>query len=169
MAIDIATPGADEAELEASLRALMTRTLSACKVYKAADQTTANYTGAGAQIAWTAEEYDSGGWHDNAVANTRLTVPSGVTRVDVEGKVEISLGTSSAYVLIAIQKNGSTVNARRYRTGSTDQVIPIFAVDVAVSAGDYLELYIQLSADTSVTIEGGVATNASFFKVKRVR
>jgi hypothetical protein len=42
-------------------------------------------------------------------------------------------------------------------------------MDVPVSAADYLELYLQLSADTSVTIEGTLTDNASFFKVKKVR
>jgi hypothetical protein len=169
MTIDFATPGGSEAELETAVRALMTPSHVGCKVYKAADQTAANYTGAGANVAWTAEEYDNGGWHDNATLNTRLIVPSGVTHVDIEGKVEISSATASTYVLIAIQKNGATVNARRYRTGATDQIIPIFAMDVPVSAADYLELYLQLSADTSVTIEGTLTDNASFFKVKKVR
>lgn len=169
MAIDIASPGANESDLEASFRALMTPTHSGCKVYKAADQTTANYTGGGAVIAWDAEEYDNGGWHDNVTNNSRLTVPIGVSRVDVEGKVAISLGTSTAYVLIAVQKNGTTVSARRYRTGATDQVIPFCTIDIPVSAGDYLQLYIQLSADTSVTIEGGATAEASYFKVVKVR
>ncbi|MGZ8337918.1 MAG: hypothetical protein ACXWU1_14775, partial [Allosphingosinicella sp.] len=50
---------------------------NACMVRKAADQTAANYS-AGGFVAWDQEVYDDGGWHNNAVNNSRLTVPSGV-------------------------------------------------------------------------------------------
>lgn len=46
------------------------------KVYRTAVQSISNNTVTA--VNWTAEDFDSDGFHDNATNNTRLTVPSGL-------------------------------------------------------------------------------------------
>jgi hypothetical protein len=166
--VDIAATNAD---LEAAVRALMTRAHSGCKVYKSADQTTANYTGE-TMVAWDAEDYDNGGWHDNVTNNTRMTVPSGVTRVDISARVEANLGTTNTAQDLQIYKNGAFLQsgvsgAHKLFSSSTNQVVNINVMDIPVAAGDYFELrYVQ--TDSSVTVEGDAAANASWFAIKAV-
>lgn len=132
-------------------------------VKKAADQTTANYT-AGAAVAWDAETYDTDSIHDNSTNNSRLTVPSGVTKVRLNATVVIDLVTTGLYTTLIIRKNGSNaydgagscINlADNFNVGRLNVTTAV----LSVSSGDYFEAYVLIQTDTSVTI---VAAQSSF-------
>ena len=101
-------------------------------------------------ISWNAEDYDTDAiW--SLGAPTRLTVPTGVT------KVRLGCGTflpSATYtdVSLAISKNGGTgldypgVGAARGSTSATARQVA-WTADIAVAAGDYFEArIIQVSS-----------------------
>lgn len=141
---------------------------------KSTDQTTADFTAAFTALTWDAEEYDVGGWHDTGSNTSRLTVPSGVTHVKLTGAVGISeiTGGSSA-VYLGITKNGDTSAATRWINmplagplvmSGGDYQISCATGPIAVSEGDYFELMIIVTSDTSVTVTAG----QSFFAIEAV-
>lgn len=137
-------------------------TLNGAMVKKAADQTGANYSGAGTAVAWTAEVYDVGGWHDNSSDNSRLTVPSGVSYVEVAATIRIANGTNEVAGII-LMKNGSTSfdgNAHSAAvSGGTNYSYSFKSGAIAVTAGDYFEVLLFTSADTSIDV---IAARSNF-------
>jgi hypothetical protein len=131
------------------------RTVSGAMVKKAADQTAANYTTATA-VAFDAETYDVGGWHDNASNNSRLTVPSGVSYVRVGGCVNVTLTTADTWKVTEIRKNGSNdydgYAGQSVETGDTSVSITVNSGLLPVSPTDYFELFFQEESDTSITV-----------------
>lgn len=124
-------------------------------VKKSADQTTADYT-AGPAMAFNSEIYDTGVWHDNSVANTRLTVPAGVTAVRVGGNVIIADTTVDTFKTLVLTKNGSAsfdgACGVSLEVGATSCGMSIASGVIAVTAGDYFELVLTEESDNSVTI-----------------
>lgn len=147
---------------------------SGALVVKSADQTTANFTAAFTALTWNTETYDVGGWHDTGSNTSRLTVPSGVTHVKLTGAVgisEITGVTSSVY--LAVFKNGDTAAATRAINlpvvgplvmSGGDYQLSLASGPLAVSSGDYFELYILVTSDTSVTVTAG----QSFFAIEAI-
>jgi hypothetical protein len=141
-------------------------TYSGAVVKKAADQTAANYVG-GVLVAWDSEVHDVGGWHDNVTNNTRLTVPSGVSRVRLKAQMLTTLTTSSDIRLLALRKNGAAITpdispwfVMNNATTNSQVVSPV----LDVTPGDYFELSFLVNTDTSVTV---VATQ-SWFAIEKV-
>lgn len=124
-------------------------------VKKSADQTGANYTTATA-LAFDAETYDDGGWHDNAVNNTRLTVPSGVTRVDIAATVRLVNVTAGLTGIIEVRKNGSAdfngFIGIHQLSAFVSRSMNICGIGIPCAAGDYFELFLQVETDTSVDV-----------------
>jgi len=140
---------------------------SGALVVKAADQTAANYT-SGAMIAWDTETYDVGGWHEGVTNPSRITIPSGVTRVKLTANVVIQSLSGGTYAYLAIYKNGAdfpgTGSQLTEATAGTYYLNCSTADGIAVSAGDYFETRLFVETDTSVTV------NAAFssFSVRKV-
>lgn len=133
---------------------------------KSADQTGANYTTQTA-IAWDAESYDVGGWHDNVTNNTRLTVPSGVSRVRVSAHVRLQNVTANAFASVQIKKNNAIFDGNAKQTVSnngTTADVEAFSPVIAVSAGDYFEANLQVNGDVSVD----VIAAESWFAIEKV-
>lgn len=126
-------------------------------VTKSANQTTADYTTATA-ISWNTEVggYDTDNIHDNSIQNTRLTVPTGVTKVSLAGQADLASVTADQWVLLTIRKNGSPayVGAGRQASeiGASAPTIQARTADIDVTAGDYFELFMQIESDNSVTV-----------------
>jgi hypothetical protein len=121
----------------------------------AANLTTQDYTTATA-IPWTEENYDTDTIHDNATNNTRLTVPTGVTKVRLVGQLAIDDHTSGVFAQIGIYKGG----LQDYQ-GSASQRVEItgtvFRLNVAspvltVAATEYFELFALIETDASITV-----------------
>jgi hypothetical protein len=126
-------------------------------VKKAADQTAANYT-AGANVAWDAEDYDTDAIHDNVTNNSRLTVPSGVTKIRLSAAIEVLAGTlgTNNFVLLTITKNGANFPGRPGQlvsSGHNGAFVNVVSPVVTVTAGDYFQANLVIQTDTSVTIE----------------
>jgi hypothetical protein len=129
------------------------------QVSLAADLTGINAT-AGYTIPFTSEsgsnDEDVGGWHDNSTNNTRLTVPSGVTRIRVGANIRITDVTSGSPTYFLINKNGSYVNGCPTMSmpahSNVESRASLVSRVLTVTAGDYFEAAISITGDTSVTV-----------------
>jgi hypothetical protein len=159
--VNVASPGANAAVLTTALLARSTNLR--CKVRKSAQQNGANYS-AGVTLTWDSEDYDEGGWHDNSTDNSRLTVPAGVTRVDIEIYVEvITAGTNRESLLYLLIDNGHPDGAprtRRFQSGAGASASADYmrVTDIPVTPGQYLEARLIWTVDTSISI----TTNSHF-------
>ena len=142
-------------------------------VYLDANQSLTNLT-------WTAinfdqEDYDTDALHDNATNNSRLTVPTGITRVRLTGKV----GFQSGDVLIreaTFRKNGLEAYAGRaaHRFGDGTQTtgnvtrINIQSPILTVTAGDYFELYAFQDSGGALNALGDVDGEATWFAMELI-
>jgi hypothetical protein len=129
---------------------------SGAMVRKAASQTGVSGTTIGA-LLFDQETYDDGGWHDNAVQPSRLTVPAGVDRVRVGGHVVLGNVTGNMAVYLTVMKNGAaSFDGACGIAASIPNIGPRLSIasgPIAASAGDYFELSLY-SNDTSFDISG---------------
>lgn len=96
-----------------------------------------------AVLAFTAEDYDYGVWHDNTTNNTRMTVPDGVTKVILTGQVDFqSTGNRTAYFL----KNGTGTQIATQQVGNSAfsfTVVNLSSGVLECVPGDYFELVVE--------------------------
>jgi hypothetical protein len=123
---------------------------------KAADQTTADYTG-GVLVAWDgADVYDTDAIHDPVTNNSRMTVPAGVTKVRLKCQILMAAVTASVQIPLEIWKNGSAaydgLASARVTTASTAPAIDVETPILTVTAGDYFEARLTVGSDSSITV-----------------
>lgn len=126
-------------------------------VKRTGDQTAANYTTAAA-IPFDAEEYDTDGIHDNSANNTRLSVPSGISYVQLSANVQIAAGTATDWALLNLRKTGGGAFAGQpkvfWEVGTAAPILNFTSPVLAVTGGtDYFELMLQVETDTSITVD----------------
>jgi hypothetical protein len=157
--IDIEAPGGNDAALRSALQAFYPAH-SGAYVTKSSHAST-DYR-SGVVLSWDTEAYDNGGWF--AIGSpTRLTVPSGVTRVDIEAYVTWADGTGSERWELFFQKGGSLLYpSLKFSTADTSWHETLSIMDVPVVAGNYLEAYLtKAGGDAAVTLG-----TASYFKIR---
>lgn len=127
---------------------------SGASVKKSTDETGANYTSA-TYVAFDAEDYDVGGWHDNSTNNTRLTVPAGVNYIMLTFCAKISSYSGVITQIIINKNNASNVPGSLQINAVNNSSLTVNTVvgPIPVTAGDYFEAQLLLTTDTSVTIE----------------
>lgn len=135
-----------------------------------ADQTTQNYATAAA-IAWDgADEYDTDNIHNPASNNTRLSVPSGVTLVELRAGLFMNLVQASEGGLFYFTKNGvanvfvgGAVSMFYTSSAPINPGVSIVSPPITVVGGtDYFETVLDMQADTSITIK----SNISYFGMR---
>lgn len=135
-------------------------------VYRSTDHTWINYT-SGAVIAWDSESYDTDSIHDNTTNNSRLTVPAGVSKVRLSGHVRLTDADVGLSAYLRIQKNGTTsyigIGSSTKNGGNFSEYwAEVTSAVLAVTPGDYFELFLLVLSDTSLT----VAADASWFAME---
>ena len=114
-------------------------------------------------MEFDSEEYDEGGWHDTVTNNSRLTIPSGVTRVRLNGGWKDTSSVSNQSIL-TIRKNGSDsyngVVHMEIDTAGGD-ALSVASPVLTVIAGDYFELYGYASTRTT-------DADATWFSIEKV-
>ena len=124
-----------------------------------ANQTIANNSNV--VLSWGGESFDTDGYHDNSTNNSRLTVPSGVSKVIISGQARWDSNTSGTREIL-VQKNGSTAYDGRpfqHLGAQTHFTMQSFVSPVlAVSPGDYFEMVAWQDSGSSRSIESNVAT-----------
>jgi hypothetical protein len=130
-----------------------------CLVALPSDLLTQNFTTAAAiPFGASSEIYDSDTIHDVSTANTRLSVPSGITYVRLSAQIELlNVGAAANRAIIDIRKGGAQNFAGWAGAGEenagTNRRVNITTPIIPVTGGtDYFELFYQQVTDTSVTI-----------------
>lgn len=127
-------------------------------VTKAADQTAANYS-SNTAIGWDSESYDTDAIHDTVTNNSRLSVPSGVTKVKLLGSLHLTSLTSSDTCTARIGKNGGVDNYTGATSttsdiaGATRRMNLVSPILTVTGGTDYFELFLVTGGDTSITVE----------------
>jgi hypothetical protein len=130
-------------------------TFRGCLAYNAADLTTKNYT-AETSVTWDSEAYDTDAIHSTSSNTSRMTVPSGVTKVRLAGVLALALVTSPEYNRVRIFKNGAALIGGAVASQTYGAAAPGASVTtpvLSVTAGDYFELMYLQQADTSITVQ----------------
>lgn len=134
-------------------------TFRGCMVALGSDLASANYAGGGAPIPFGTgtEVYDTDSIHDESTNNTRLTVPSGVTKVKLKAQGAYNgTGTTGNATLLWIRKNGSTAYlgaAKSFvETTTASGSVQVESPVLEVTAGDYFEALFEMESDTSIVL-----------------
>lgn len=123
-------------------------------VTKSADQSySASQTAA---LTFNTETVDTNGWHDNATNNTRLTVPSGVSRVRLTFSV---YSTTQTDARVWITKNGTAIGPKLGKYFGT--AVSAGSGILEVSPGDYFELIVQAIGSQTIS-------STSWFSIEEV-
>jgi hypothetical protein len=135
-------------------------------VKNSSDLTSVNYT-AEPTLTWNSEIYDTDGFHSNSTSDyTKLTVPSGVSRVNVSATARIENVTASVSAALTLLKNGSNTfdgAAGQHVTSSfSTRNLNLAAIGVPVSSGDYFEVALVVVTDTAVDL----IANRSHFSIQ---
>lgn len=115
-------------------------------------------------VTWDAEDFDTDNYHDNSTNNSRITIPAGVSYVELTAAVASTAGSENDYSLWIV-KNGSTTypgivaEGVRSLNGARKGLV-ISSGPIAVTAGDYFEVYMQNFSNETIIVAG------SFFAVK---
>ena len=121
-------------------------------------------------IQFDAEDHDITASHSNTTNNTRITVPSSVTKVRLTGQCRFNWATSTGSIRLRILKNGGTFVGQpiSYETNSAggkdgeNIITPI----ITVTAGDYFELEaVQYSGATQYLQD----TNTTWFSMEVIK
>lgn len=136
-------------------------------IRKSANQTGVNLV-PGVSISFDTEDYDTDSFHDNSTNNTRLTIPSGVSKVRLIGQIYYTLGTANNFTHLHIVKNGGTsrVGAQLVSNTTTTGNVQVVSHVLDVTSGDYFELSCNIQSDTSVTIN---AADLTWFAIEAVQ
>jgi hypothetical protein len=96
-------------------------------------------------LEFDSEIYDTDSIHDTVTNNTRLTVPSGVTRVKLKGQCGVS-ATITGSITMSMTKNGATPDVgvtQKIDYSASSPVVQVFSPVFDVTASDYFELNIS--------------------------
>lgn len=119
--------------------------------------------GTGAAIIWDQTVYDTDGFF--SLANpTRLTIPAGVTRVEVSSNVQFS--TADGQATLFVEKGGVEVSGLPRLSVDTSgvDVINIHSTAITVSEGDYFEVLASVA-----NLRNANANERTWFAIKAIQ
>ena len=124
-------------------------------------------------VPWDAEEYDVGSWADLGSQATRLTVPTGVTRVQLCGNIKHEVQAGGDERGARITKNGATFvgNPREFVEDNTSAGYGAFNMCtpvLTVVAGDYFELEAWQDDSVSRNLNEGDGEHSNWFSIRKV-
>ena len=124
-------------------------------VKKAVNQTGADYS-AGVAIGLDEEVYDTDGIHSTTTNTSRLTVPVGVSAVELSGRVSADGVLANKVAFAYIRKNGADfpgAPAMLVESNLTSAHLTMgSSPPIPVVAGDYFELFLLIQDDNAVDI-----------------
>ncbi len=129
----------------------------------AADLTAQDYSGSGGDvITWDTDVIDTDSIHDVGSDTSRMTVPTGVTKIRLHASIRVEAFTTTNDATAQFSKNGSTlIGTGVYElreTGNSEFIQDMHSEVLIVVAADYFEVNMDTESDTDVT----VATESRF-------
>lgn len=119
-------------------------------------------------VAFDTEDYDTSAIHDTVTNNSRLTVPSGVTKVKLTGLLTATSTAADGYAQVILYKNGAilppagyTIDRQVFFSTTAGSVFSIKSPILSVSPGDYFELVASEGTTGNVTISNVAGPNFS--------
>lgn len=112
-------------------------------------------------FAWDTEIYDIGGFRDNVTNPTRITIPAGISRVQLFAQVDWtanSTGTRNS----AIPKNGAGTYpgvALDERAASVSSTQPFATPVLEVEEGDYFEVSVYQRSGGALNVDAVASTS----------
>ncbi len=102
-------------------------------------------------IAFTSEEYDTDGFHDNSTNNTRITIPAGKAgKYLLTGSINTPNNNPGNYQYFQLLKNGSDYTASGIRGAQVvrrasggENALLAFSQSVDAAVSDYFEIQYQ--------------------------
>jgi hypothetical protein len=134
-----------------------TTTHRGCLLTRTADLVGADFT-TNTSLLWAAEQYDTDGFHDNAVNTSRITIPAGVTKVRLQAMVFVGNLATGSWTILRLYKNGTSAFPGGCQvqdnpgTGSASARLHMNSAIINVAEGDYFYLAMETGADTIVDI-----------------
>jgi hypothetical protein len=117
-------------------------------------------TGTITALTWDGESYDDGGYHDNIVNPSRITVPAGATRARFTGHLNWQASSGGNYRQSWVSKNGAHTPypGRPHTTfpdlnGAAQVQQPVTGAIFPVTPGDYYELFCVHDAGATLNIQ----------------
>lgn len=108
-------------------------------------------------LDWDTEDYDTDAIHDNVTNNSRLTVPGGVTRIQLFGQIKWN-ANGTGYRIAMMQKNGADFIGMGENTqqptssGNTTNVL--ITPTISVVATDYFEVEVWQNSGGNLAVNG---------------
>src|SRR3990172_7509567 len=108
-------------------------------------------------ITFDVEDRDTDNIHDNVTNNSRLTVPSGITKVRLRGQIEFAANaTGGRYGQItkncASFTRGPFTGFAAFPSGTVNTTVPVQSQLLDVAAGDYFEFLAYQSSGGALNV-----------------
>ena len=138
------------------------------KVYNNTQAALSLSSGTPAAFPFTHEVFDTNAYHDNSTNNTRLTVPTTgyylfTGELQFANPVGTSVSTFKAYLKLNNTTDYGFFYYERYPVDSSanrDYTIPLGAIVLYLTAGDYVELYLAQQSGSTMAVRGTAVTFA---------
>ncbi len=106
-------------------------------------------------LTWDGELYDTDDIHDNAVNNSRLTVPPGFTKVRLNAAITWTINNTNGRIL-SFKKNGANFvgMSQHYKMARKESMDSIASGVIECIGGDYFEVRCFQDSGTSQKIVG---------------
>lgn len=124
----------------------------ACSVGRSSTQNIST-GGGGTAVSWNSEDFDPRAMHDNSTNPSRLTVPPGVTCVELTAVTDWD-NNSAGERTLWILKNGTTTIVQKMQAALRESRNDICTGPIAVSPTDYFELMVFQDSGGTRTIGG---------------
>ena len=139
-----------------------------CLVYLDANQSIPNSSGT--SINFDQEDYDTDSVHDNITNNTRLTVPSGVTKVRLTARGYFATNSTGVRSLSINKNSGSYVGlaaaSENSPSATSSDYINVISPVLIVAGGNYFELMAFQSSGGSLNLIGSASGTATWFAME---
>lgn len=124
-------------------------------VYNSANQSIPNNTTT--ILLFDSELYDTDSIHSTSTNTSRLTVPSGVTKVRLFMH-SVFTANVTGYRQVSLRKNGAAVNGCSYSTGfgnaAIETTVPLVSNRLLVAGGDYFETAVYQNSGGALDVSG---------------
>ena len=122
-------------------------------------------------VQFGAEQYDTDTIHDNVTSNTRLTVPTGVTKVRLTGQVQFANNTTGRRWVYITRNTSPTFPGQGLleipaALGTSVTYVPVISSVLTVSGGNYFTLIALQESGGALNVEPGSSGSGTWFAME---